>query len=83
LKAVHAVCTDSSRYVSIEPDRLDKGGNRFVVPLSAKKSLVHCQNSSLHHTAITYGALGGWFYHELPPSATLSSEILTLFCTTN
>ena len=37
----------------------------------------------LHHTAITYGALGGWFYHEMGPSATLSSVILTLFCSTN
>jgi peptidoglycan/LPS O-acetylase OafA/YrhL len=37
----------------------------------------------LHHTAITYGASGGWFYHELSSSATPSSVILTLFCTTN
>jgi len=37
----------------------------------------------LHHTAITYGASGGWFYHELSPSSTLSSVILTLFCATN
>jgi hypothetical protein len=37
----------------------------------------------LHHTAITYGASGGWFYHELRPSGTLSSVILTLFCATN
>jgi len=37
----------------------------------------------LHHTAITYGASGGWFYHELRPSATPSSVILALFCTTN
>jgi peptidoglycan/LPS O-acetylase OafA/YrhL len=37
----------------------------------------------LHHTAITYGASGGWFYHELRPSATPSSVILTLFVMTN
>lgn len=37
----------------------------------------------LHHTAITYGASGGWYYYELRPSATLSSMILTLFCVTN
>jgi len=37
----------------------------------------------LLHTAITYGASGGWFYHELLPSATPSSVILTLFCATN
>jgi predicted nucleic acid-binding protein len=37
----------------------------------------------LHHTAITYGAWGGWFYYELRPSSTPSSVILTQFCATN
>jgi peptidoglycan/LPS O-acetylase OafA/YrhL len=37
----------------------------------------------LHHTAITYGAIGGWFWHEIEPSGTLSSQLLILFCTTN
>jgi fucose 4-O-acetylase-like acetyltransferase len=37
----------------------------------------------LHHTAITYGAMGGWFYYEIKPSASLSSLLLTLFCATN
>lgn len=37
----------------------------------------------LHHTAITYGALGGWFYYEIKPSTSPSSMILTLFCATN
>ena len=37
----------------------------------------------LHHTAITYGASGLWFYNELPSSGTASSVILSLFCTTN
>jgi len=36
-----------------------------------------------HHTAITYGAPGGWFYNELHPSASLSSFLLTLFVSTN
>ncbi|HUB15166.1 MAG TPA: acyltransferase [Acetobacteraceae bacterium] len=36
-----------------------------------------------HHTAITYGAIGGWYYKELPPSATLGSRLLVLFCTVN
>ncbi|MBV8212969.1 MAG: acyltransferase family protein [Verrucomicrobia bacterium] len=35
----------------------------------------------LHHTAITYGASGGWFHHELPFSGRPSSVILSLFCT--
>jgi peptidoglycan/LPS O-acetylase OafA/YrhL len=37
----------------------------------------------LHHTAITYGAIGGWFWYELKPSNSLSSQILILFCTIN
>ena len=37
----------------------------------------------LHHTAITYGASGGWFYNELKPSGSTSSLILTMFCATN
>src|SRR3984957_8511834 len=36
-----------------------------------------------HHTPITYGAIGGWFWRELPPSAAPSSRLLILFCTTN
>jgi peptidoglycan/LPS O-acetylase OafA/YrhL len=35
------------------------------------------------HTAITYGASGGWFYHEVKPSAHPSSILLTLFVATN
>ena len=37
----------------------------------------------LHHTALTYGAIGAWFWTELKPSAAISSQILILFCTTN
>jgi peptidoglycan/LPS O-acetylase OafA/YrhL len=37
----------------------------------------------LHHTAITYGASGGWFFYELHPSKAPSSLLLTLFCATN
>ena len=37
----------------------------------------------LHHTAITYGAPGGWFYNELKPSGSLTSFLLTLFVATN
>jgi peptidoglycan/LPS O-acetylase OafA/YrhL len=36
-----------------------------------------------HHTAITYGAIGGWYYKEIEPSAQLSSLLLILFCTIN
>src|SRR5580698_9887968 len=37
----------------------------------------------LHHTAITYGAPGGWFWTELQTSATPTSLLLALFVTTN
>jgi peptidoglycan/LPS O-acetylase OafA/YrhL len=37
----------------------------------------------LHHTALTYGAIGGWFWRELDPSSSPASRILILFCTTN
>jgi hypothetical protein len=35
------------------------------------------------HAAITYGGSGGWFYHEVPASASPSSLLLTMFCGTN
>ena len=37
----------------------------------------------LHHTAITYGAIGGWFWREVEPSSALSSQLLIYFCTIN
>ncbi len=37
----------------------------------------------LHHTALTYGAIGGWFWYELKPSSAWPSQILIQFCTTN
>jgi len=37
----------------------------------------------LHHTAITYGAIGGWFWHEIQPNRSLSSLALILFCSIN
>jgi peptidoglycan/LPS O-acetylase OafA/YrhL len=36
-----------------------------------------------HHTAITYGGPGGWFWREIEPSAAPSSLLFTLFCATN
>jgi len=35
------------------------------------------------HAAITYGSIGGWFYHEMESSWTPSSLLLTLFVVTN
>jgi surface polysaccharide O-acyltransferase-like enzyme len=36
-----------------------------------------------HHCAITYGAIGGWYYHEVPPSRDVATICLVLFCTVN
>ncbi len=36
-----------------------------------------------HHSAITYGASGGWFYRELTDGGTPSSLLLTVFCAVN
>jgi len=37
----------------------------------------------LHHAAITYGAIGGWFWREVEPSRAISSQLLIYFCTIN
>ena len=36
-----------------------------------------------HHTALTYGAIGGWYYREIAPSSSPSGLLLILFCTAN
>jgi surface polysaccharide O-acyltransferase-like enzyme len=36
-----------------------------------------------HHTAITYGGAGDWFYREIPQGRTPSSDLLSLFNTYN
>jgi peptidoglycan/LPS O-acetylase OafA/YrhL len=37
----------------------------------------------LHHTAITYGGSGGWFYREVLDGGTPTSLLLTVFCAVN
>lgn len=37
----------------------------------------------LHHTAIAYGAMGGWFYREVMPGDNWGSRFLTFFCAVN
>jgi surface polysaccharide O-acyltransferase-like enzyme len=37
----------------------------------------------LHHTAITYGAIGGWYYKEVPTDGRLQVQALVFFCTFN
>ncbi|MEP7154481.1 MAG: acyltransferase family protein [Betaproteobacteria bacterium] len=36
-----------------------------------------------HHTAITYGASGGWFFREPVPRDSITSMLLTMFCAVN
>ena len=36
-----------------------------------------------HHTALTYGAVGSWYYREIAPSSSPGSLLLILFCTLN
>jgi Acyltransferase family len=36
-----------------------------------------------HHTAITYGGSGGWFYRERATDGSVTSQLLTLFCAVN
>jgi peptidoglycan/LPS O-acetylase OafA/YrhL len=36
-----------------------------------------------HHTAITYGASGGWYYRELPETLSLTGVLLLMFVSTN
>jgi peptidoglycan/LPS O-acetylase OafA/YrhL len=36
-----------------------------------------------HHTAITYGAIGGWFYREVPTDGRIETKLLIFFCAVN
>jgi fucose 4-O-acetylase-like acetyltransferase len=36
-----------------------------------------------HHAAITYGAIGGWFYREVATDGRLETKLLIFFCTLN
>lgn len=36
-----------------------------------------------HHCAITYGAIGGWYYHEIRPDSSFTALVLVLFCSIN
>jgi peptidoglycan/LPS O-acetylase OafA/YrhL len=37
----------------------------------------------LHHSAITYGAPGGWYYRELPTTASITGILFTFFVSLN
>jgi surface polysaccharide O-acyltransferase-like enzyme len=56
-----------------------KGRNGGIDALRAAVTLLVV----FHHTAITYGAIGGWYYKEIAPFAAPGSLLLILFCTVN
>jgi peptidoglycan/LPS O-acetylase OafA/YrhL len=66
--ALEGILPERSRPRDLYIDRLRSIMTAFVI---------------LHHTAITYGAIGGWFWYELKPSPAVSSQILIQFCTIN
>jgi len=36
-----------------------------------------------HHSAITCGAIGGWYYREIPTDARFETKLLIFFCAFN
>jgi hypothetical protein len=62
------------------PERAGTGSREFYID---RLRSVMTAFVILHHTAITYGAPGGWYYNELRPSGSASSLLLTLFVATN
>jgi surface polysaccharide O-acyltransferase-like enzyme len=56
-----------------------KGRNGGIDALRAAVTLLVV----LHHTAITYGAIGGWYYKEILPSRAPGSLLLILFTAAN
>ena len=62
-----------------EPDAGRHARNAGIDVLRAGTTLLVV----FHHTAITYGAIGGWYYKELPSDGSLSSMLLVFFCTVN
>jgi len=75
--------TDSLPVQTAEPaNAVSHAGSRRDLYIDRLRSIMTAI-VLLHHTAITYGGAGGWFYNELYPSAATSSILLTLFVATN
>jgi peptidoglycan/LPS O-acetylase OafA/YrhL len=75
--------TDSLTVQTAEPaNAVSHAGSRRDLYIDRLRSIMTAI-VLLHHTAITYGGAGGWFYNELYPSAATSSILLTLFVATN
>jgi peptidoglycan/LPS O-acetylase OafA/YrhL len=63
--------------ITAKPDLRERNGG--IDALRAAVTLLVV----FHHTAITYGAIGGWYYRELAPDESLGGRLLILFCTVN
>jgi surface polysaccharide O-acyltransferase-like enzyme len=70
---------DAAAARSISSRAGTKGRNGGIDALRAAVTLLVV----FHHTAITYGAIGGWYYREIAPSNSPSGLLLILFCTVN
>jgi peptidoglycan/LPS O-acetylase OafA/YrhL len=55
------------------------GRNAGIDALRARLTLLVV----FHHTAITYGAMGSWFYKAVEPGNAPASLVLTLFAAYN
>jgi len=77
--AAAAASAPSSRIVKAGAKEHNKQRNGGINALRAAVTLLVV----LHHTALTYGGIGGWYYREIAPSDSPSSLLLTLFCTAN
>jgi len=75
--------TDRAAAASSPSSRIVKAGakerNGGIDALRAAVTLLVV----FHHTALTYGAIGGWYYREIAPSDSPGSLLLILFCTAN
>jgi peptidoglycan/LPS O-acetylase OafA/YrhL len=75
--------TDTAVAASLPSSRIVKAGakerNGGIDALRAAVTLLVV----FHHTALTYGAIGGWYYREIAPSNSPSGLLLILFCAVN
>ena len=80
---------ESSGEMSCHEARLGAATKRLTAGASERNGGIDALRAAvvllvvLHHTAITYGAIGGWYYKEIAPSNSPSGLLLILFCTAN
>ena len=74
--------TDRAAAASSPSSRIEAGAKERNGGIDALRAAVTLL-VVFHHTALTYGAIGGWYYREIAPSDSPSSLLLILFCTAN